>query len=88
MEALASGTPVIAWRKGALEEIVIHGKTGWLVTSVREMAEAIGRANVIDAAECRHEAERRFSSEKMVAGYLGVYRRSIAGRVSQELQVA
>jgi glycosyltransferase involved in cell wall biosynthesis len=88
MEALASGTPVIAWRKGALEEIVIDGETGWLVTSVREMAEAIGRANVIDAAACRYEAERRFSSGRMASAYLDLYRRSTAGEMSQELQVA
>ncbi len=88
MEALASGTPVIAWRKGALGEIVAHGKTGWLVSSVKEMAHAIGRTMEIDKFECRREAERRFASEKMVAGYIWLYRSLIAGKITPELQVA
>jgi len=88
MEALASGTPVIAWRKGALGEIVAHGKTGWLVSSVEEMTEAIGHTMEIDSAECRREAEQRFSSEKMVSGYIGLYRSSIAAKVTRDVQVA
>jgi glycosyltransferase involved in cell wall biosynthesis len=88
MEALASGTPVIAWRKGALEEIVVNGKTGWLVSSVEEMAQAIGRTVQIDTYECRQEAERRFSFRKMVDGYISLYRSVIAGNVAPELQAA
>jgi len=88
MEALASGTPVIAWRRGALGEIVVHGKTGWLVSSVEEMESAIRRTMEIDKFECRQEAERRFSSRKMVDGYVSLYRSLVAGKVAQELQAA
>jgi glycosyltransferase involved in cell wall biosynthesis len=88
MEALASGTPVIAWRKGALEEIVVQGKTGWLVSSVEDMENAIRRTKEIDKFECRREAERRFSSRKMVDGYVSLYRSLIAGKMTPELQVA
>jgi glycosyltransferase involved in cell wall biosynthesis len=88
MEAMASGTPVIAWRKGALGEIVVQGKTGWLVSSVEEMAQAIGRTMEIDKCECRREAERRFSSRKMVDGYISLYRSLIAEKVAPELQAA
>jgi len=88
MEALASGTPVIAWRKGALAEILTDGKTGWLVSSLEEMTEAIGQTTEISSAECRHEAELRFSSEKMVSDYLSLYRSLVAGNVSRELQAA
>jgi glycosyltransferase involved in cell wall biosynthesis len=88
MEAMASGTPVIAWRRGALGEIVVHGRTGWLVSTVEEMAQAIERTVQIDRCECRREAERRFSSRKMVDGYVSLYRSVIAGKMTPELQVA
>lgn len=88
MESLASGTPVIAWRNGALGEIVSHGRTGWLVSSVEEMAGAIARTDEINSTECRREAERRFSSEKMMSGYMGVYRSSSAERMAREFQAA
>jgi len=88
MESLASGTPVIAWRNGALGEIVTDGRTGWLVSSIEEMAEAITRANELDRTECRREAQRRFSSEKMMSGYTGLYRGSVAESMARELQAA
>jgi glycosyltransferase involved in cell wall biosynthesis len=74
MEALASGTPVIAFRRGALPEIVEHGRTGFLVDSVEEMAAAIDEAGSLDPALCRATARRRFSAERMTADYLRLYR--------------
>ena len=65
MEALAAGTPVIAFRAGALVDIVEDGKTGFLVADVNEMARAIGAADAIDPELCRAEARRRFSSSRM-----------------------
>lgn len=88
MEALASGTPVIAWRSGALPEIVAHGHTGWVVSSVEEMAAAIKHVDSIDPRECRREAERRFSSKKMVADYLSLYREITKDSQIAELQAA
>ena len=73
MEALACGTPVIAFPSGALEKLVDHGRTGFLVGSAAEMAEAIGRAGQIDADACRAAARARFSQEGMIAGYLAAY---------------
>lgn len=75
MEALASGTPVIAYASGALPEIVEHGETGFVVHDVRSMAAAIARAHEIDPAACRHAAVTRFSSDAMVARYLALYER-------------
>lgn len=73
MEALAAGTPVIAYRSGALPDIVDHGKTGFIVDDVAGMAEAIGRIGEIDPETCRAEARTRFSLERMTDAYLGRY---------------
>lgn len=75
MEALASGTPVIAFRAGALPEIVEEGRTGFLVDGVEEMAAAMRRAGEIDPAACRAAARERFSADRMTAGYLDLYER-------------
>lgn len=80
MEALAAGTPVIAYRSGALPEIVEDGRTGFLVDGVDAMARAMGEAERISGAECRAVAEERFSRERMVAGYFDLYR-SLTDRV-------
>ncbi|HEU4700442.1 MAG TPA: glycosyltransferase [Gemmatimonadales bacterium] len=73
MEALASGTPVVAFRVGALSEIVEHGRTGYLVDDAHEMAEAIASVPTLDPAECRAAARERFSATRMSARYLDRY---------------
>ena len=88
MEAMASGTPVIAWRSGSLPEIVENGRTGFLVSSVEEMCGAIGRVRALSSYECRRSAERRFSSQQMVSGYIDLYRELTAGVARTELQAA
>jgi glycosyltransferase involved in cell wall biosynthesis len=74
MEALASGTPVIAFPNGALPDIVRHGETGFLVETVEEMAQAITKAGGLDPETCRAEARARFRRERMVAAYFALYR--------------
>jgi glycosyltransferase involved in cell wall biosynthesis len=73
MEALACGTPVVAFRAGALPDIVEHGRTGYLVDDVEEMAAAIGAAPGLDPDACRAAARARFSAEGMVHRYLSLY---------------
>lgn len=73
MEALASGTPVIAFEQGALPEVVRHGSTGFLVKDEAEMARAIAEIDRLDRSECRRDAEQRFPLERMVDGYLRTY---------------
>jgi glycosyltransferase involved in cell wall biosynthesis len=75
MEALACGTPVIAYPSGALPEIVEHGRTGFLVDNPREMARAIHDAAKLDPDVCRATARERFSSERMIGQYLSLYER-------------
>ena len=78
MEAAACGTPVIAFRRGALPEVVRHGVTGFLVNSVEEMAQAIARARQIEPIECRRHAEQNFSAPRMAEEYRQLYLRMLA----------
>ncbi len=78
MEAIASGTPVIAFRSGALPEIVEDGVTGFIVDSEEEMADAVSRIGEISSQRCRTEAVRRFSAERMVEDYIRLYERLLA----------
>lgn len=75
MEALACGTPVIAFANGALPEIVEDGKTGFLVRDEADMASAIRRSGAIDPDMCRKEAALRFREEKMLRQYFELYER-------------
>jgi glycosyltransferase involved in cell wall biosynthesis len=75
MEALASGTPVVAWRSGALPDLIDDGRTGFLVDSEADLAAAIVAASRLDGEVCRREAERRFSARRMAEEYLELYRR-------------
>ncbi|HXU61316.1 MAG TPA: glycosyltransferase [Polyangia bacterium] len=73
LEALASGTPVVAWRAGALPEIVDHGRTGFVVDSQAELSEALLAAAELDGAACRRAAELRFCAARMTDSYLALY---------------
>jgi glycosyltransferase involved in cell wall biosynthesis len=78
MEALAAGTPVIAFPNGALPEIVEDGRTGFIVDGPEAMAAAIPAADGIDRDACRAAARERFSLERMVDRYLDAYARVLA----------
>jgi glycosyltransferase involved in cell wall biosynthesis len=73
MEALACGTPVIAFPNGVLADIVEHGTTGFIVRNAEEMSQAIRRANEIDPDTCRRAARERFSLERTTRRYLELY---------------
>ena len=78
-EAMACGTPVVAWRNGSVPEVVADGETGFIVESMEELVAAIGRVGELDPHAMRARVERRFSAEAMVAGYERIYRRVLAG---------
>jgi len=78
VEALACGTPVIAFPEGAAAEIVINGENGMLVADEAEMAHAVGRVGSIDPVRCRASVAERYDVSVTTAGYEDVYRRAIA----------
>ncbi|MBI4119246.1 MAG: glycosyltransferase family 4 protein [Parcubacteria group bacterium] len=73
IEAMACGTPVIAFNRGSVPEIVEDGKTGFVVENAEEMAGAIKRIQNIDRKECRKSVENKFTIEKMTDGYEEIY---------------
>lgn len=73
MEAAAAGTPVVAFRRGALPEVVEHGRTGWLADDVGGLADGIRRAGAIDPGTCWATARARFDEGRMTAAYLSLY---------------
>ncbi|MDZ4384974.1 MAG: glycosyltransferase, partial [Candidatus Moranbacteria bacterium] len=72
-EALACGTPVVAFRRGSVPEIVQDGVNGFIVDDVDQMAEAVGKVGTISADKCRKSVESRFSVKKMVDEYESVF---------------
>ncbi len=78
VEAMACGTPVIAFPLGSMPEIIDDSVTGYLVPDVAEAARAVERAVTLDRKVIRHTAERRFGAARMVDDYLTLYRRLLA----------
>ena len=74
VEALACGTPVIAMNRGSMPELIDHGATGFLVDTMDEAIEAVGRIGEIDRAACRAAVEARFTVDRMADRYLALYR--------------
>jgi glycosyltransferase involved in cell wall biosynthesis len=88
MEAMACGTPVIAYGKGALNELVQHGRTGFLAHNVAEMADRIPAAAELDGAVCRREADARFSSDTMITKYVQLYKEAAGFEPRQQAELA
>ncbi len=75
IEAMACGTPIVAYRRGSVPEVMRHGVTGFIVEDVRGAVEAVHNIDSISRSECRNFFERRFSSAKMAEKYVHVYQR-------------
>jgi glycosyltransferase involved in cell wall biosynthesis len=78
IEALACGTPVVAWKRGSVPEVVQDGVTGYVVDSMADGAAAVGRLDLLSRATCRRVFEERFDASRMARDYVNVYRAVIA----------
>jgi len=81
IEAMACGTPVIAYNRGSVPEIIRDGVTGFVVDEkegVDGLVKAIKRIGEIDRAACRRHVEENFTVEKMVEGYEKVYQKILS----------
>jgi glycosyltransferase involved in cell wall biosynthesis len=79
-EALACGTPVIAYRSGSVPEVVDDGVTGFVCDDIAQAVAAIGRVHELSRATCRRVFEQRFTSERMMRDYVAIYRRILDQR--------
>jgi glycosyltransferase involved in cell wall biosynthesis len=73
-ESMLCGAPVIAFNKGAMPELILDGKTGFLVNSIDEAVHSVNNIRSINRKYCREYAASKFSRQKMVEGYLEVYK--------------
>ena len=78
IEALAVGTPVVAFNRGSVSEIIEHGKTGFVVDTYEEAVEACKNLDLIDRKACRQAFETRFTDSIMASNYLALYEKLIA----------
>ena len=87
IEAMACGTPVIAWRNGSVPEVITDGVTGFIVDSTEDAVRAIGRVASLNRRVCRRVFEERFDAARMARDYLDIYRR-LVDRGSEGLEHA
>ncbi|HEX7455887.1 MAG TPA: glycosyltransferase family 4 protein [Candidatus Nanoarchaeia archaeon] len=76
-EAMACGCPVVAYRKGSIPEIVVHGKTGFVVDNEKQMIRSVKRIGAINRKTCREHVKENFNLERMVSSYEKVYNKII-----------
>ncbi|MBN1379474.1 MAG: glycosyltransferase family 4 protein [Gammaproteobacteria bacterium] len=77
IESMACGTPVIAFNRGSMPELIEHGRNGFLVDDVAQAVAAVGQLSELQRADCRQHVEQFFSVDRMVDDYLKLYRQVI-----------
>jgi glycosyltransferase involved in cell wall biosynthesis len=75
IESLACGTPVLAYRRGSIPELIEDGVTGFICESLSEMVRAVERVPPLDRRRCRQSFETRFAVRRMAEDYLALYER-------------
>ena len=80
IEAMARGTPVIAFRGGSVAEVMVEGVTGFVVDNVDQAVAAVPKVANLDRRRCRKVFEERFSADRMAADYLSVYQALVSQR--------
>ena len=81
IEAMACGTPVIAYHHGAVPEVITEGQTGFIAKDLEDAAEAVHRVSELSRAHCRKIFEKRFTVARMARDYVKLYRRMIDRRM-------
>ena len=84
IEAMACGTPVIAFDRGSVREIIEHGTTGFIVRNECEAVRAVETLPMIDRAEVRHVFEQRFTARRMAEDYLDLYESLVFARAKPQ----
>lgn len=78
VESMACGTPVVAFKKGSMPELITHGVNGFLVEHVDDAVDCMSQISQIQPKDCRKIVEDRFSHKRMVQAYINVYREILA----------
>ena len=84
IEAMATGTPVVATRRGSVEEIVEEGRTGFIRSTPEDLGHALLRASTLDRAACRESVETRFSDSRMAADYIELFEDLLHGAAAAD----
>jgi glycosyltransferase involved in cell wall biosynthesis len=84
VEAMACGTPVIAFGRGSIPEIIMDGENGFIVEDIEQAVQAVAAVRSLDRSACREDAEQRFSQTRMVSDYVRVYREILKMEASHE----
>lgn len=80
IEALACGTPVLAYRRGSIQEVIDHGVTGLICDDFEGMTHAVAKVGAINRRHCRDAFKCRFTQDRMISEYLTVYGRLLEAR--------
>jgi glycosyltransferase involved in cell wall biosynthesis len=81
---MACGTPVIAFGRGSIPEIIMDGATGYIVEDIEHAVHAVAAVGSLDRYACREHVEQRFSHTRMVNDYVRVYREVLGMEASHE----
>jgi glycosyltransferase involved in cell wall biosynthesis len=83
IEAMACGTPVIAYRQGSVPEVIEEGRTGFIVNDLEEAVDAVRRVPELSRRRCREVFDQRFTATRMTQDYLEVYRRLVSKQANR-----
>jgi glycosyltransferase involved in cell wall biosynthesis len=85
IEAMACGTPVVAYRRGSVDEVMVDGKTGFTCDGMEDAVAAIPRIAQIDRRECRRIFDERFTVRRMAQDYVAIYEQLLVGHLKVAL---
>ncbi len=80
VESMACGTPVIAYDRGSMQELIQNDTTGFIVNDLETAVQAVGKINTLERRACRDDVEKRFTSPRMALKYVEVYHRILENR--------